>query len=74
MDYIVLLSHVAYKLTQIYIIFISNIKSSHLGLYASVITCWLSTYVPNPVLGTGSTPVSKTQVSDPKERTGSGRR
>lgn len=50
----------AYKLTQIYIIFISNIKSSHLGLYASVITCWLSTYyVPNPVLGTGGTTVSK---------------
>lgn len=58
---IVLLSHMAYKLSQLYITFIPNIKSSHLGLYAPVITCWLSTYyVPNPVLGTGGTTVSKT--------------
>lgn len=66
MEYIVLLSHMAYKLTQIYIIFNSNIKSSHLGIYASVITCWLSTYVPNPVLGTGGTTVSKTHKCLPQ--------
>lgn len=76
MEYTVLLSHMAYKLTQIYIIFISNIKSSHLDLYASVITCWLSTYyVPSPVLGNWRYhSEQETQVSDPKERTGSGRR
>lgn len=51
----------AYELSQLYITFISNIKSSHLGLHAPVIICWLSTYyVPNPVLVTGGTTVSKT--------------